>query len=96
MAMVTTAMMPWPHIVLKPSLCMKSTPASESARSGSVSSAPYMSAWPRGSNISDAAQVVLVLARPGAALEHRAALRRRPAVDDEPQRLAGGVGVDRA
>ena len=30
---------------------MKSTPASESARSGSVRSAPYMSAWPRGSNI---------------------------------------------
>ena len=50
-AIVTTAMMPWPHIVLKPSLCMKSTPASESARSGSVRSAPYMSAWPRGSNI---------------------------------------------
>ena len=27
-AIVTTAMMPWPHIVLNPSLCMNSTPAS--------------------------------------------------------------------
>jgi hypothetical protein len=51
-AIVTTAMTPWPHIVLNPSLCMNRTPASESERSGSVSSAPYMSVCPRGSSIS--------------------------------------------
>ena len=51
MAMVVTAMMPWPHMVLQPSLCMKSTPAWASGDTGSVSSAPYMSVWPRGSSI---------------------------------------------
>ena len=49
--MVATAMVPWPHIVLQPSLCMKSTPAWAPGVTGSVSSAPYMSAWPRGSSI---------------------------------------------
>ena len=42
------------------------------------------------------AEVVLMLAGPGAALEHRAALRGRPAGRDEPERFAGRVGVDRA
>ena len=51
-AIVITAMMPWPHIVLNPSLCMNRTPACESGRSGSVRSAPYMSECPRGSNMS--------------------------------------------
>ena len=51
-AIVVTAMMPWPHIVLQPSLCMNSTPACASRVTGSVSSAPYMSVWPRGSRIS--------------------------------------------
>ena len=52
MRIVATAITPCPHIVLKPSLCMKSTPVSESSRSGGVRSAPYMSACPRGSSIS--------------------------------------------
>ena len=34
--------------------------------------------------------------RPGAFLEHGAPFRRRHALDDEAQRLAGGVSVDRA
>src|SRR5207247_1821652 len=50
-ATVTRAMIPWPHIVLQPSLCMKSTPRSPSGLTGSVTTAPYMSACPRGSNI---------------------------------------------
>ena len=40
--------------------------------------------------------MVLVLPRPGAALQHRAALRRRPAVYDQPKRLTRGVGVNSA
>ena len=52
-ASVVTAMTPCPHIVLQPSLCMNSTPALASRVAGSVSSAPYMSTWPRGSRISD-------------------------------------------
>ena len=52
-AMVVTAMTPWPHIVLQPSLCMNSTPACAPGVTGSVSSAPYMSAWPRGSSMSE-------------------------------------------
>ena len=51
-AIVVTATMPWPHIVLQPSLCMNSTPACDPGVTGSVRSAPYMSAWPRGSSIS--------------------------------------------
>ena len=51
-AIVVTAMMPWPHIVLQPSLCMNSRPAWASRLTGSVSSAPYMSACPRGSSMS--------------------------------------------
>ena len=43
-----------------------------------------------------APQVILVLSGPGAALQHRAAPRRRPAVYDQPKRLARGVGVNRA
>ena len=45
------AIMPWPHIVLNPSLCKKSTPRSPSGVTGSVKMQPYMSAWPRGSHI---------------------------------------------
>ena len=43
-----------------------------------------------------AAEVVLMLARPGPAVEHRPALRRRPAGRDQPERFAGRMGVDRA
>src|SRR5437867_2856154 len=50
-ATVTRAMIPWPHIVLHPSLCIKSTPRSPSGVTGSVTIAPYMSACPRGSNM---------------------------------------------
>ncbi len=50
-AMVVTAITPWPHIVLHPSLCMNSTPACAPGVTGSVSSAPYMSACPRGSSM---------------------------------------------
>ena len=46
-----TAITPCPHIVLQPSLCMKSTPACAPGVTGSVSNAPYMSAWPRGSSM---------------------------------------------
>ena len=45
-------MMPWPHIVLKPSLWRNSTPQSLPSVTGSVGIAPYMSAWPRGSHMS--------------------------------------------
>ena len=41
------------------------------------------------------AQVIEALLRPRALLEHRAPFRARQAVDDEPQRLAGRVRVDR-
>ena len=47
---LVSAMIPWPHIVLQPSLWRKSTPRSPSAVTGSVGIAPYMSACPRGSN----------------------------------------------
>src|SRR5438105_1273958 len=47
---VVSAMIPWPHIVLQPSLCRKSTPRSPSGVTGAVGIAPYMSAWPRGSH----------------------------------------------
>ena len=43
-----------------------------------------------------AAQPILVLSRPFAPLEHRAPLRRGPTLDDEPERLTGGVRVNRA
>jgi hypothetical protein len=38
--------------------------------------------------------MVLVLAGPLPALEHRATLWRGPAVDDQAKRLAGGMGVN--
>jgi hypothetical protein len=44
-------MMPWPHMVLNPSLCMNSTPKSAPGVTGSVRKQPYMSACPRGSHI---------------------------------------------
>jgi len=50
-ATVVSAMMPWPHIVLYPSLCMKRTPYAASDVTGGVRMQPYMSAWPRGSHI---------------------------------------------
>ena len=50
-ATVAMPMMPWPHIVLKPSLCRKSTPKSASGVTAGVTMQPYMSAWPRGSHI---------------------------------------------
>ena len=50
-AIVVTAIMPCPHIVLQPSLCMNRMPAWASRVTGSVSSAPYMSVCPRGSRM---------------------------------------------
>ena len=62
---------------------------------GGVTMQPYMSAWPRGSHMSSA-QVVVVLAHRRTPLEYRRARQRRHARSDDPQRLAAGVGVDRA
>ncbi len=48
---VATPMIPWPHMVLKPALWVKSTPKSASAVTGGTTMQPYMSAWPRGSHM---------------------------------------------
>lgn len=50
-ATVASAMIPCPHIVLNPALCMNSTPRSAPGETGSVTKHPYMSAWPLGSSI---------------------------------------------
>ncbi len=49
---VATAMIPCPHMVLNPSLCMKRTPQAAPGVTGSVRKQPYMSACPRGSHMS--------------------------------------------
>ena len=89
-------MMPWPHIVLKPSLCMNRTPACESGALGLGEQGAVHVRMAARLEHEGAAQVILVLERPGSAREHRPALGRGPAVDDQPQRFARGVGVDRA
>src|SRR4051794_12780974 len=42
-----------------------------------------------------AAEMIRMPAHPLALLEHRRTARRRKALDDEPQRFAGGVRIDR-
>ena len=87
-------MMPWPHIVLNPSLCMKITPACEAGETGSVSTAPYMSACPRGSSMSARRRWSACRLGPLSLFEHRGATRRGKAFDHEPKRAALCVRID--
>ena len=86
--------MPCPHMVLKPSLCRNSTPQSLPSRDrlggdravhvGVTARLPH----------EPAAQGVEVLLGVATLVEHGGAGDRREAVDDHPQRLAGGMDVD--
>src|SRR5436190_1388948 len=77
-AIVVTAMMPCPHMELYPSLCMNNRPACDPGDTGSVSRAPYMSARLAHKGT---AEMVVVGPDPLAFIRHRAADRRREAVD---------------
>ena len=86
--------MPWPHIVLKPSLCMNSTPACESGRSGGVEQRTVHVRVAARFEHERAPEMVVVLPHVLALFEDRSSFDRRKAADDQPQRLARGVGVD--
>ena len=95
-AMVVTAMTPWPHIVLQPSLCMNSTPACAPRRHRlGEQRAVHVGVAARLEH-QRAAQMIDVLLRPRPLVEHRRAFGARQPFDDETERLAGRVGVDGA
>ena len=92
--MVVTAMTPWPHIVLQPSLCMNSTPACAPRRDRLGQQRAIHVGVAARLEHQRAAEMVEMLLRPGALVEHRLAFRAGQAFDDEAQRLAGGMRVD--
>ena len=93
--MVVTAMMPWPHIVLQPSLCMNSTPACESRGHRLGQQRAVHVGVPARLEHQRLAQVIEPLHGPGALFEHGPAFGRRHALNDKPQRLACRMGIDR-
>ena len=90
----STAMMPWPDSVRIALVVHEQHAGVRPGATGSVSSAPHMSAWPRGSSISARRRWSACRPTHSRFLDHRASARRGKSVDDEPQRSAGGVRVD--
>ena len=95
-AHVTSAIVPCPHAVEKPSLWKKTTPSDDPSATGGVTKQPYMSACPRGSCTSSRRTSSSSASREAAALEDRRALQLRDAACHDAERLAGRVEVDRA
>ena len=88
------AIVAWPHIVLKPEWCMNSTPNAAGGAAG-TGRAPYISAWPRGSNMRrrrwrSSRDGVVALLQDGGTAGFRKALK------DEAHWLAAGVHLDGA
>ena len=95
-AIVVTAMMPWPHIVLQPSLCMNRTPACASRRDRLGQKRAVHVGVPARLEHQRAAQMIELLHAPRRASRAWWRPPGRQALDDEPQRLAGRVGIDRS
>ena len=89
-------MTPCPHIVLQPSLCMNSTPACAPGGDRLGEKRAVHVGVPARLEHERAPQMIDVLLRPRALVEHRVAFRAGQPFDDEPERLAGGVRVDGA